>query len=147
MDRSKLPSSAFIDPHGKNRDEIEALAREVLDLILSHATDALSRPPMPEKVDLPTAIAIPETPVPKERLIAALRTIVAGSMNAAHPGYAGHMDPMPTTMSVLADFVASTLNNNMLSVEMSPIFSRMERCSSRKSQVSLALGHAPAGCC
>lgn len=126
MDRSKLPSSAFIDPHGENRDEIDALAREVLDLILSHATDALSRPPVPEKVDLPAAIAIPETPVSKERLIAALRTIVAGSMNAAHPGYAGHMDPMPTTMSVLADFVASTLNNNMLSVEMSPIFSRME---------------------
>ncbi|MCE2509933.1 MAG: aspartate aminotransferase family protein [Alphaproteobacteria bacterium] len=126
MDRSKLPSSAFIDPRGENRDEIDALAREVLELVLSHATDALSRPPVPGKVDLPAAAAIPETSLPKEELIAALRTIVAGSMNAAHPGYAGHMDPMPTTMSVLADFVASTLNNNMLSVEMSPIFSRME---------------------
>lgn len=126
LDRSKLPSSAFIDPHGENRDEVDALAREVLDLILSHATDALTRLPVPEKVGLPNSIAIPEMPTPKEHLITALRTIVAGSMNVAHPGYVGHMDPMPTTMSVLADFVASTLNNNMLSVEMSPIFSRME---------------------
>lgn len=126
MDRSKLPSSAFIDPRGHNRAEIDALAREVLDLALSHATDALSRPPIPEKVDLPASIAIPQTPSSNEQLLASLRTIVAGAMNAAHPGYIGHMDPMPTTISALADFVTSTLNNNMLSVEMSPIFSRME---------------------
>ncbi|MEW5703106.1 MAG: pyridoxal-dependent decarboxylase [Pseudomonadota bacterium] len=126
MDRSKLPTSAFIDPYGKNRAEIDALAHEVLDLVLSHATDALGRPPVPGKVDLPASVAIPEEPVAKERLLEMLRAIVVGSMNAAHPGYVGHMDPMPTTMSVLADFVASTLNNNMLSVEMSPVFSRME---------------------
>jgi len=126
LDRLKLPSSAFIDPYGNNRAEIDALAQEVLDLVLSHATDALSRSPLPEKADLPAMVAIPEMPVPKERLMKSLRMIVAGSMNAAHPGYIGHMDTMPTTMSVLADFVASTLNNNMLSVEMSPIFSRME---------------------
>ena len=98
MDRLKLPSSAFIDPHGNNRAEIDALAQEVLDLVLSHATDAFSRSPLPEKADLPAMVAIPEMPVPKERLIESLRMIVAGSMNAAHPGYIGHMDTMPTTM-------------------------------------------------
>lgn len=145
MDRSKLPRSAFIDPHGDNRAEIDALAREVLDLVLSHATDALSRPPMPEKTDLPASFAIPETSVPKEDLLASLRTIVAGSMNAAHPGYVGHMDPMPTTMSVLADFVASTLNNNMLSVEMSPIFSRMEPLLMKEIAGLFGLGERAGG--
>ncbi|MGB1548072.1 MAG: pyridoxal phosphate-dependent decarboxylase family protein [Alphaproteobacteria bacterium] len=145
MDRSKLPSSAFIDPHGENRKEIDALAHEVLDLVLSHATDALSRPPVPDKVDLPASTAIPDTSVPKEQLIEALRTIVAGAMNAAHPGYAGHMDPMPTTMSVLADFVASTLNNNMLSVEMSPIFSKMEPLLLKEIAALFGLGDRAGG--
>jgi len=121
-----LPSSAFIDPQGSNRQEVERLARQILELVLSHTTDATSRSPLPKIARIPDLICIPETPNSDATLLEKLQTILAASMNAAHPGYIGHMDSLPTTMSILGDLVASALNNNMLSVEMSPVFSRLE---------------------
>ncbi|POD84707.1 pyridoxal-dependent decarboxylase [Bacillus subtilis] len=47
-------------------------------------------------------------------------------MNPQNPRYMGHMDSIPTLISCLGDFISSSLNNNMLSLEMSPVFSKVE---------------------
>ncbi|WP_413166174.1 pyridoxal phosphate-dependent decarboxylase family protein [Capilliphycus salinus ALCB114379] len=126
MNLSELPLTAFIDPQGKNRQEIEQLASQVLDLILSHLTTAINHSPLPEVGDLSDWVLIPEHPISESVLLEQLKTIIKSSTNAANPGYMGHMDSMPTTISILAELVAAALNNNMLSVEMSAIFSRLE---------------------
>ncbi|EAW37709.1 diaminobutyrate-2-oxoglutarate transaminase [Lyngbya sp. PCC 8106] len=126
MNLSELPLTAFIDPQGKNHQEIEQLASQVLDLILSHLTTAINHSPLPEIGDFTDFVSIPENSISESILLEKLNTIITRSTNAANPGYMGHMDSMPTTISILAELVAAALNNNMLSVEMSPILSRLE---------------------
>lgn len=125
MDRSDLPDDAFIDPSGENAEAVTTLAESVLETLLSRMTAAEARAPLPEEPTVPSA-AIADAPRPASELVEELETVVEDSMNPAHPGYVGHMDTMPTTVSVLGDLVASAVNNNMLSVEMSPVFSELE---------------------
>jgi glutamate/tyrosine decarboxylase-like PLP-dependent enzyme len=126
MNRSQLPTTAFLDPTGANRAEIEALARKVLDLVLASAASAADRSPVPSFEEFPFPVEIPETSRALDDLLAQMRTALAGSMNPASPNYLGHMDPLASTFSMLGDLVVASLNNNMLAVEMSPVFSRLE---------------------
>ncbi|WP_363466921.1 pyridoxal phosphate-dependent decarboxylase family protein [Halogeometricum borinquense] len=125
MNRSNSPETGFIDPSGANAEAIRDLAEDVLDQLLGQLGAAEKRSPLPDDPAAPTG-TIPESPRSQTDLLDDLESIAAGSMNPAHPGYIGHMDTMPTTVSVLGDLVASAVNNNLLSVEMSPVFSALE---------------------
>ncbi|HEV2915088.1 MAG TPA: pyridoxal-dependent decarboxylase [Pyrinomonadaceae bacterium] len=124
MNRSVLPASAFIDPWGGNRKEIERLFREAVALLLPFLTEAAARSPLPV-ASIPEAL-IPETSVAADELLEKLRPLIADSMNLANPGFIGHMNSMPTTVSILGDLVASALSNNMLFYELSPVFTPLE---------------------
>lgn len=145
MNRSQLPSSAFIDPHRGNREEIEELTRRVLELVLSQAVGASCRSPLPEADGLPDSVGIPDAPASEDEVLRELRNLLDSSMNAAHPGYVGHMDSMPTTASVLGELAAAAINNNMLSVEMSPAFSRLESRLLREFAALFGLGEKAGG--
>jgi glutamate/tyrosine decarboxylase-like PLP-dependent enzyme len=125
MERTDLPEAAFVDPRGGNADAVRSLAEDVLDRLLDRLATADGRSPLPEDPAVPSA-EIPATPRPLPELLGSLEEVVEGSMNPAHPGYVGHMDTMPATVSVLGDLVASAVNNNMLGVELSPVFSELE---------------------
>jgi hypothetical protein len=124
MNRSELPSSAFIDPRGGNRDEINDLIQQVISLLLPYLTEAVQRPPIPQ-VSLGEAV-IAETPVAVEDVLEELRPLIAGAMNSANPGYIGHMSSIPTTLSIVGDLVAAALSNNMLFHELSPTVTPLE---------------------
>jgi len=116
---------AFVHPAGHNRAQLEPLVQQAVDHILAYLTSAAAASPLPPVTQVPGP-PLPAEPTDLEDLLTDLQTIMAQSMNPAHPGYLGHMDPLPTLASVLGDWVAAALNNNMLSVEMSPILSRLE---------------------
>ena len=125
MPSPHLPETAFIHPSGDNREAVETLFAQATEKILTHLTRAAQQPPLPTVDELP-AIALPELPADTTTLLATIEQVLQTGMNPAHPRYIGHMDPLPTTASILGDMVVAALNNNMLSVEMSPLFSRLE---------------------
>ncbi|MEO0770687.1 MAG: aminotransferase class V-fold PLP-dependent enzyme [Cyanobacteria bacterium J06649_4] len=143
-----IPSSAFIDPSGRNRQQIEALMAQVLSLLLSELTQAEGLSPLPEALPLDTLqdwAQIPVQSVETDVLLAQVRSQLQHAMNAAHPGYIGHMDSIPTTMSMIGDLLVAALNNNMLSVEMSPVFSRLEPLVLRQIAERFGLGPSAGG--
>ncbi|PSN20117.1 aspartate aminotransferase family protein, partial [filamentous cyanobacterium CCP5] len=125
MNVSNLPPTAFVDPFGRNRAAIAPLLQQVSQQILDYLSGAATTSPLPEVSQAPQ-VRIPIAPVAVTDLLAQIQHLMAQSMNPAHPGYMGHMDPMPSTFSMLGDWVAAALNNNLLSVEMSPVLSRLE---------------------
>lgn len=120
-----MPTTAFIRPDGANRDAIASLLHQVVDLLVDTMAQATDRSPLPEPLTL-NDCGVPDQSVDMDRLLLELRSQLQHAMNAAHPGYIGHMDSIPTIPSVIGDLLVAALNNNMLSVEMSPVFSRLE---------------------
>src|SRR6185295_10859603 len=140
---SELPSSAFIDPRGGNRDEIKDLVQQVIALLLPYLTEAAQRPPF-SRVSLREA-AIAETPVAFKDLLEELRPLIAGAMNSANPGYIGHMSSIPTTLSIVGDLIASALSNNMLFHELSPTFTPLELALMKQFAQLFGLGEKSGG--
>lgn len=116
----------FIDPTGSDLERTENFLRRALELVLANNSEAAARPPMPIDAKPFGAPLIPEGPLNEEELFENLREILTGSMNPASPGYIGHMDTIPAAASIAGDLLAAAVNNNMLSLEMSPAFSRLE---------------------
>lgn len=145
MDISLLPPTAFVNPHGANQKEIADLFTRAFDLVLTNAANAATSSPLPEQKTTSDLHSILVDPLPENELFENLRQILADSMNAANPGYIGHMDTMPTTASILGDFVAAAINNNLLSLEMSPVLSRLENGLLRQISSMFGLGDESGG--
>jgi glutamate/tyrosine decarboxylase-like PLP-dependent enzyme len=120
-------SSAFIDPAGGNRDRVERLLVSAIGVLLDHLSTAASRPPLPPPAAKRLPVSIPDRGRPEGEILIELRRLVERSANVANPSYAGHMDTLPSVVSVLGEIAAAGLNNNMLSREMSGIFTDLER--------------------
>ncbi|WP_271725789.1 pyridoxal phosphate-dependent decarboxylase family protein [Bacillus paralicheniformis] len=125
MKLSFLPSNTFIDPNGQNIKEISILVDQIVKFVIEHASNAGNHRTLPSPESSHYG-DIPETGIELEELLKKLQAVVKNSMNPLGPNYMGHMDSIPTLMSCLGEFVSTSINNNMLSLEMSPVFSKME---------------------
>lgn len=121
-----VPADAFIAPDESNKRDIELLFADAWRRVLNHLSKASQRPPMPSEPSAVQMDVMNRDPVPNNVLLDQLESILLNSMNQANPNYIGHMDPMPTTFSIIGDMAAAGLNNNMLSVEMSPALTSLE---------------------
>ncbi|MFZ4667354.1 MAG: pyridoxal phosphate-dependent decarboxylase family protein [Prochlorotrichaceae cyanobacterium] len=129
INRSSLPLSAFVHPDGENQAAVMQVAQQVLALLFNHLKTAHQRSPLPpisRLKELPISVSIPDESLGEDSLFAQLKVILTHSMNAANPAFIGHMDSMPTTFSLLGELISAGLNNNMLSLEMSPLLTQLE---------------------
>ena len=143
-----LPDAAFIDPIGGNRVEVEALLHQVIEMVVEEMSQAGKRSPLPHPLNTEQFerwANVPEQSVDTNELLGVVRSLIRSSMNAAHPGYIGHMDSIPTTLSIVGNLIVAALNNNMLSVEMSPVFSRLEPLVMRQLADLFGLGPSSGG--
>ncbi len=117
----------FISPDNSNRLEVESLVKKVTKQLLDFLSNASEKPTNPTIKYCDTFhFKIPEFSQNQNEIQAALQELYELSMNPANPKYIGHMDSMPTLWSVIGDFIASALNNNVLSLEMSPFITQLE---------------------
>lgn len=144
MGTDELPEAAFVAPDGSNAEAVRELSERALDAVLEALTTATDRSPLPEGPAVPD-VTLPEDPRDTAVLLADVERVMAGSMNPAHPGYVGHMDTQPSLVSILGDLVAAAVNNNMLSVEMSPVLSELEVGLCRELAERFGLGPDPGG--
>ncbi|MEL7511965.1 MAG: aspartate aminotransferase family protein, partial [Cyanobacteria bacterium J06554_3] len=90
-----VPPLAFISPDGSNQADIEALLHQVVTLLVAEMSNAQARLPLPEPLPvdgLSQWAQIPERSVSVASLLVEVRSHLRHAMNAAHPGYIGHMD-------------------------------------------------------
>ena len=147
MERTKLPRTAFASPDARQQ-ALDAWAEDALDRMLTHLSNAAARSPLPDRDDnfgVEEASIVPEQSVPETALLDEAEALIQDAMNPAHPGFMGHMDPMPATASVLGDLMAAAANNNMLSQEMAPTFTRLEQQVTRGLARRFGLGPKSGG--
>ncbi len=53
--------------------------------------------------------------------------IIGRSVSLGHPRYMGHMDPQPLAVAVFAEALVAALNQNMMSFELSPAATALEK--------------------
>lgn len=140
-----ISKTAFVAPNGSNRQEILDLLKKSMNLFIEHIANFESMSPLNNKLEKSFDAIIPEYPVPIDVIFHELQDVIEMSMNPSHPGYMGHMDSMATTMSIVGDMIAAALNNNMLSIEMSPVLSRLEIAVTKEVAGLFGLGKNAGG--
>ena len=96
------------------------------DLLCEWIGTAAERPPLP--LVRPQPELIPgDQGCDVTALLNDLQIVMDGAFQPSHPGALAHLDPPPLTASIAADLICAGLNNNLLSEELSPGLSSLER--------------------
>ncbi len=115
----------FLNPDRSNLTEIRKIGYAFVDLIVDAVLDAQNQSFIQDPS--PFASIIPEQGESLTQIIDEVRSqILPRTINFHNPRYMGHMDSIPAAVSIWADALVSAINNNMLSYELSPIFTQME---------------------
>lgn len=117
--------SHFLNPDRSNIEEIRRLGYTFVDLIVDSVLDTQNQAFVQDASSF--KIDIPEHGDKLSNLLAEVRSqILPRTVNFQNPRYMGHMDSVPTVITIWADALVSAINNNMLSYELSPVFTQIE---------------------
>ncbi len=122
----QILNSQFLNPERDNQESLRKLGYAFVDLIVEQVLNQQNRAFVQDESPL-AALQIPTQATNWEDLIQELQTqILPRALNLQNPRYMGHMDSVPLAISIWADALTAGLNNNMLSYELSPVFTQLE---------------------
>ena len=117
--------SHFLNPDRTNLEDIRKLGYAFVDLIVDSVLDTQNQAFVQDQSSF--KINIPEHGDKLADLLAEVRSqVLPRTVNFQNPRYMGHMDSVPTAITIWADALISAINNNMLSYELAPVFTEME---------------------
>ncbi|HEX6069802.1 MAG TPA: aminotransferase class I/II-fold pyridoxal phosphate-dependent enzyme [Longimicrobiaceae bacterium] len=112
--------------------EFRAEGHRLIDLLAEHLESVETRPLFPE-VEPETLFdaydePLPRQPTPLHEVIDSLEEkLLPWTAQVNHPGYFGYITPSPTPVGILADLIASALNQNVALYAIGPAAVAMER--------------------
>ena len=145
MTKKDILKMAFVDPYGKNLKDVKDYIYKIIDELLNKVSNAEKFPPLPKKIKNFDQFNLNDLPITESQIFKQIKIIINNSMNASNPYYLGHMDSLPTTMSIIGDIICSTINNNMLSKETAPILTEIEKKVTKNLANKFNLGQNSGG--
>ena len=138
-------NTSFVAPDGSNLNEIRDLTHRMTDLVLQLRSEAGARSFNRAPNENIANTALNSFPVDDEELFQQFGSLLDGAINTESPNFLGHMGAFPTAMSAIGDFAASSLNNNMIGLELSPAFSILEEELSKQLALFFGLPESSGG--
>ncbi|MDX2255696.1 MAG: aminotransferase class V-fold PLP-dependent enzyme [Pseudanabaenaceae cyanobacterium bins.39] len=115
----------FLNPDRSNLETLRKLGYSFVDLIVDGVLNQQSQPFVQEQT--PLHLNIPQQGEVIADILREVRSqIIPRTINFQNPRYMGHMDSIPAVITIWADALIAAINNNMLSYELSPVFTQME---------------------
>src|SRR5262245_10151582 len=119
-----------------NHEEFRRVGHRVIDMLADYLDDVGERPLFPDVT--PQALEemfdepVPRTPTDLDTLVDEMQQkLLPNSTHVNHPGYFGLITPSPHPAGILADLVASALNQNVGAWTIGPAAVAIERRSVR----------------
>ncbi len=115
----------FLLPNGDNKEQLRQMGYAFVDLIVDQVL--AKQEGDFTKASPSFTLKIPQTGRQWQDILQTIEEeILPNTINLHHRGYMGHMDSVPLAITVWADALISAINNNMLSYELSPVFTELE---------------------
>tara|TARA_Y100001978_G_scaffold103795_1_gene92786 strand:- start:9529 stop:10929 length:1401 start_codon:yes stop_codon:yes gene_type:complete len=123
-DLNKNAINYFPSYSGDNKDFL-ILLNKTSDILCKWFSQTKNSSPLPLRNDfIPT---FPESlGCDLDSLLDEIQNLIYSSFNPSHPGALANLDPPPLLVSIIGDFIAAGLNNNLLAEELSPSISKLE---------------------
>jgi glutamate/tyrosine decarboxylase-like PLP-dependent enzyme len=133
-----------------DENEFRSVGHNVVDLLADYLA-SIDRKPLSSSTEPASLFAmfderLPRSGVGTEQILTELQEkLLPNCVHVNNPGYFGLMTPTPTPVGILADFIASALNQNVGSYVIGPAATEMERRTIRWLCELIGFGPAAGG--
>ena len=122
----------FIDPEGKNIEQVRRIGYEIVDLIVEQFSSLTERPVFkyatPKELNTLFSDPLPQKGTAWPEVLREIReTVLKHSFYFGHPRYIGHMITQPAVPSIFIESLTAALNQSLFLWEVGPSAAHLEK--------------------